>query len=335
MLNSSLDVARVFVLGAGVSYGAGFPLASELFVRVYECMAPEDQKALDRALTYLYPLARSPHPPSRALTKVNIEEFMSLLDMAEEFNEILPTTFLSPKAIRSLRHKLLGSIVDLLVDKQQQAEADRNKIGYIDSFISKLSNCDTVITFNWDILIDRRLRKLGILFHQCPRNGSTDLLTLLKLHGSLDWYRGAELDSRRGFEVLHRQLFRAGWSELTKLRTTLPDEVSPFMVPPSFFKTLRGCADVEQIWAEAFGRLSTADEVYVCGYRFPPEDLFARFVFRRAIRFNVIRRGRKSAAPLKLVVVNPNSEVADFVRRSIYGRVRHEKARFEVSSLVG
>jgi len=333
-LNNSSVVSRVFVLGAGVSYGAGFPLASELFARVYEGMSVEDRKQLDNTLRYLYPIGRNPGGTSRALTKLNIEEFMSLLDMAEQFNEILPTTFLSARAIRNLRLKLIRSMVDLLVAKQRDAEDDNSKIGYMDHFISGLRTSDALITFNWDLLIDRRLRKRGIPFDQCPLDKKdANMITFLKLHGSIDWYRGSELESRKRFEVLHRQLFRAPWSQVASEGWRETDQAVPVIVPPTFFKDFRGCAEMEHIWAEAFRRLSTADEVYVCGYRFPPEDLFARFVFRRAIRFNLINREKRSKTPLKLVVVNPNVEVADFVKRNIYGRVRHESARFEASSL--
>lgn len=258
---------------------------------------------------------------------------MSLLDMAEEFNEILPTTMLRADAIRSLRSKLLRTIADLLIEAQRQAEARHTKIGYVDRFISRLSVRDTVMTFNWDLLFERRLRQRGLPFDHCPNDSGSPALAFLKLHGSLDWFRGAELESRTGFDVVHRQLYRAPWPKISKRDAKFLTNALPFIVPPTFFKTFRGCADVEEIWAHAFRRLQQADEIYVCGYRFPPEDLFARFVFRRAIRSNLMRRERKNAAPLKLVVIGPNPEVARFLRRNIYGKVRHENSRFETSSL--
>jgi hypothetical protein len=191
-----------------------------------------------------------------------------------------------------------------------------------------------VITFNWDLLFERHLRQHEVDFDYCPQKDATNSLAFLKLHGSLDWYRGAELESTKGLEVLHRQLYRVGEPKAGKPHTGSLIDAVPFIVPPTFFKTFRGCADIEHIWTVAFQRLQSADQIYICGYRFPPEDFFGRFVFRRAIRANVLQRRRKSASPLKLVVINPNKEVADFVRRNIYRKARHENVRFEVSSLM-
>lgn len=321
------------MLGAGASYGAGFPLAAELFARIYERLRPEEQKDLDAAMRYFYPSSGKAHSSPKLLSKVNIEEFMSLLDMAEDFNEMLPTTFLGPKAIRALRSTLLRAIVDLLVAKQLEAESDSRKLRYLDLFCSKLSAADTVITFNWDVLLERRLRKRAVPLEYCPQKGKPGSLAFLKLHGSIDWYRGAELESTVGFEVLHRQLYRATWQMISNPHSKPLTDTLPFIVPPTFFKNLRGCADAEEIWAEAFNRLRAADQIYFCGYRFPPEDIFGRFVFRRAIRFNMLQaeHGRKTA--LRLVVINPNEEVSKFVARSVYSKVRHEAARFEASSL--
>ena len=327
---------RVFVLGAGTSYGAGFPLASQLFNRAYGRMEDDDQRQVGKALRYLYPVSGRNRPSRRTLENVNVEELLSLLDTAEEFNEILPTTFLEPVVIRRLRSSLLKSIVELLVENQLKAESSKKRVDYVDRFLSRLEPGDTVITFNWDLLFERRMRKIGQEFKLCPREESNHL-AYLKVHGSIDWYRGAELDSRKGFKVVYRQLYRAPWPKVSRQRDKLPSDALPFIVPPTFNKSFRGCADIEELWVQAFQRLQEADEIYVCGYRFPPEDLFARFVLRRAIRFNVIRRQRRerkeSSPRLRLTVIDPDPCVVRFVRDNIYDGALYEKEKFETSSL--
>ena len=324
---------RVFVLGAGASYGAGFPLAAQLFSRAYDRMNDDDQRQLEKTLGYLYPVSGRKSQSRRKLANVNVEEFLSLLNTAEEFNEILPTTYLEPVVIRRLRTSLLKNIVELLAESQLKAESSEKLVGYVDRFLSKLEPRDTVITFNWDLLVERRMCQLGQAFKLCPREESNHV-ALLKVHGSIDWYRGAELDSRKGFEVVYRQLYKAPWTEVSRQSDKLLGDALPFIVPPTFNKSFRGCADIEEIWVQAFQRLQEADEIYVCGYRFPPEDLYARFVLRRAIRFNVIRRQRKKSSPgLKLTVIDPDPSVAKFAQQNIYARVRFDEEKFENSIL--
>ena len=326
---------RVFVLGAGASHGAGFPLASELFNLAYCRMDDDDQHQVERTLSYFYPVSRHNRQSIQKLVSVlNVEEFLSLLNTAEEFNETLPTTFLKPGLIRDVRASLLKSIVKLLVEKQQNAERSKKPVEYVDRFLCRLEPGDTIITFNWDLLLERRMCKTGLAFKLCPSEESEDI-EYLKLHGSIDWYRGAELKSRNGFEVVYRQLYRASWPKVSRQRNKLLSDKLPFIVPPTFNKSFKGYADLEEIWVQAFQRLQEADEIYVCGYRFPSEDLFARFVFRRAIRFNMmIRRERKKSRPsLRLTVIDPSPKVAQSVRQNIYGGIRHEAKKFEYSSL--
>ncbi len=329
---------RVFILGAGASNGAEFPLASELFKLAYDQMDSDDQSDVRKTLSYLYPVSgRNHQSPQKLVSVLNVEEFLSLLDTAEEFNEILPTTFLEPVVIRRLRSRILSSIMELLVEKQSKAESSKKLVGHVDRFLSRLEPGDTIITFNWDLLLERRMSKVGQAFKLCPREESNDV-AYLKVHGSIDWYRGAELESRKGFKVVYRQLYRAPWPKVSKQRDNFLSDTLPFIVQPTFNKSYKGSADLEEIWVQAFQRLYEADEIYVCGYRFPPEDLFARFVLRRAIRFNIIRRKRrrkrKIPTPrLRLKVIDPCSAVAKFVQQKIYAGVRHEKEYFETSSL--
>ena len=331
---------RVFVLGAGASNGAGFPLASELFKLAYDQMDSDDQSDVKRAYRYLYPVSgrngRSPLSP-QTLANVNVEEFLSLLNMAEEFNGIRPTTFLKPGLIRKVRASLLRSIVELLVEKQQNAECSKKSVEYVDRFLCRLEAGDTIITFNWDLLLERRMRKRRLAFRLNPRRKS-NRITYLKVHGSIDWYLGEELDSLNESQVLYRQLYKAPWSKVSGERDKFLNNTLPFIVQPTFNKAYEGSADLEEIWVQAFKRLYKADEIYVCGYSFPLEDLFARFVLRRAIRFNEIlrkrRRKRKIPTPsLRLKVIDPCPEVAEFVREKIYDCVQHEKEYFETSSL--
>ena len=125
---------------------------------------------------------------------------------------------MKPGLIRDVRASLLKSIVRLLVKKQKSAERNNGLVGYVDRVLCNLKPGDTIITFNSDILLQRRIHKRVRAFKLCPRGESEDI-AYLKLHGSIDWYRGAELYYRNGltqnvFEVVYRQLYKAPWAKV-------------------------------------------------------------------------------------------------------------------------
>jgi hypothetical protein len=309
------------------------PLAKDLFSKLRERMNAAERNALDSAVKYFYP--QSATRSSNTAISVNVEEFMSMLDIAEEFNEILPTTYFTPSKIRGVRKSLLSGIVELFLAVQEQAENDTKSTRYLARFASRLHPGDTVITFNWDTLLEQQMVAQDVAFSRRPTT-KKERVSLLKLHGSIDWYAGGELLSHKGFSRIHRQLYRASSETMTSRRDRLEGAL-PFIIPPSFYKSFRGNADVEELWAQSFRQLRDADEVFICGYSVPREDFFARFVIRRAIRLNRIKRRRsgKTTGLRKLVVIDPSTSVPAFVRQNVFPGAKHEKSKFETSSLAG
>ncbi len=301
---------RVFVLGAGFSYAAGFPLAWQLLSSVYDRLGPEDRERIVEALKYLYPRFKPEPSVTKEIQKVQVEDFMSLLDMTEKFNRTLPTSFLKAEDVRQLQRALLRGIAQLLMERHWEAER-KKKTDYVKRFIGRLRTSDTIVTFNWDLLLDRELRISGTPTSFGKPSASKDQLAVLKLHGSIDWYDASQLTSHALLDPVYRQLYRVPPDRLTSATSPLRPNAAPAVVPPTFFKFSRdgdGRADLEELWTAAFGRLQAAGEIHLCGYRLPPEDMYARFVLRRAIRANVLRRQRKGQAAPKVVLINPDGK---------------------------
>jgi hypothetical protein len=55
--------------------------------------------------------------------------------------------------------------------------------------------------------------------------------------------------------------------------------------------------------------VSQATELHIIGYSLPREDQFARFVFWRAIRNNLVNVEKRKKCPLTMRVVNPDETV--------------------------
>jgi hypothetical protein len=323
------DRRRVFVLGAGFSYAAGFPLANALLPETHDLLPSADQALLLKAIRYVYPQPKTA-APSKILGSVGVEEFMSLLDMSERFNERLPNTSLRRPQIRELRAKLIRAIADLMLRRQDAAETN-DLVGYVDAFIRKLDSSDTVITFNWDVLLERRLNYVRRSYTHHSLEGARPRLTVLKLHGSIDWFHGEQLERLNEAYVVHRQLFRLPYFRLIDPSAAWRQNAVPFVVPPTFFKNVQGTTDLEDMWAVAFQRLQEATEIHFCGYRLPREDMYARAVLRRAIRSNALRCEATGQPVPRITVVNPQRQVTADFKLMLYDRITGQYQKFQDS----
>lgn len=80
---------------------------------------------------------------------------------------------------------------------------DKDRQGDIDEFVRlALRPGDTIITFNWDLTIERSLENYPrnpALLYTYSRKRTTHAFSLLKPHGSIDWFTKSvvkKLDSR-------------------------------------------------------------------------------------------------------------------------------------------
>jgi hypothetical protein len=179
-----------------------------------------------------------------------------------------------------------------------QAYADFGKL--IGSLNAK-SRRATIITFNYDVVIEFALQNVGVAVRYCtgdstqPENsGATKLL---KLHGSLNWARCNNPKCRaivpwHVVEYLNRWPFEipknGSWkiqigSKLPSASMTHCDKLAvndtePVIVPPIWSKAEhhRGLAN---IWQEAAKELHDAESIFVLGYSLPESDSFFRYLY--------------------------------------------------------
>jgi len=199
------------------------------------------------------------------------------------------------------------------------------------AFVEKLRPGDTIVTFNYDFLLDRILEERGgwgtnndealpVRFRIGDGEGK-----YLKLHGSVLWYvRYEGRDAHVRFLAkegegrppggVHFEPFTAwldevkhGWRGLRQERhphdrSELGD-VEPLIVAPTYRESWR--PEVKKLWDmwEAELRSPDLDELYVIGYSFPPTDEHVE----KAIRS---REGGYSGVVVKIVTKGGNEEVA-------------------------
>jgi hypothetical protein len=217
-------------------------------------------------------------------------------------------------------------------------------IGRLLAAASKASDELTVITFNHDLVIENEIsrrsglrrrwcidqcygsmsRELNLLLPtshspvfqlhrdgQCDHDGS---ITLLKLHGSLNWVVRLQgkrpsanlLSGANNPKKLHllarRQLMgRETFVRRGGGRGRQRWDLWPVVVPPVYAKqALRGA--VQATWMDARRAIETADRMVVFGYSLPAIDIEAEKLFERALT--------KNASMSWIDVINPAPDSA-------------------------
>ncbi len=216
---------RIFVVGAGFSRPAGLPLASELFSEVRRRI--EDRHGRDtkfqRDLSNYIEYRTACDGVALAETTIDLEEFMSFLDI-EHFLELRGSDTWSREGNES--QLMIRRAIGEVIHGRTPSGDSLPEIYY--RFAERLTSRDTVLTFNYDVLLERALEHVGKPYRLFPRRfksigrGSnivdTDVeeVTVLKLHGSIDWF-----DDRQFLE-LKAALLEQG-SRLARIHSVFDD----------------------------------------------------------------------------------------------------------------
>lgn len=150
----------------------------------------------------------------------------------------------------------------------------------------------------------------GERFYSHPDNELYEA-PILKLHGSLNWFRYTSRLTRphpRGLRQNPREgqiRLASGYPHLRRGFGPAEDSegwvLEPVIVTPVLYKDLGGTGLVGQSWRRARKELSDCRRLVVAGYSFPPTDFAMRRLFIEAFA---------DRQPEEVVSVNPNRSVA-------------------------
>jgi hypothetical protein len=310
---------RVFIIGAGVSASCGIAVANRIFRESLIRLQSRNLAATTRIhglLDYLYP---NFDLNVRLRNYPNIEDFLNLLEMAKKFNteEFIASSLWSKEDLEEVKQTTLRAVTDYI----WSVMGEEQKQSVIQTFVHKhMAPGDTIITFNWDLTIERALEAYpgdpGFLYTY-SRQRKEKQFSLLKPHGSVDWFdkkavRG--LPCERKIEALDTTLCYyprfnfAGNPELAR--------IAPVIVPPVADKKFR-YEFLKRTWRFVYRAVSDATELHVLGYSLPREDQFARLVFRRAIRTNILYAKKHNRKGPRVLVVNPDQNVEGTISRLV------------------
>ena len=219
--------------------------------------------------------------------KIDIEQLMTLIQIQIGNN---PDGY-----IKSAEEELLFLIRQVLLDSSiNTGESEYER------FAKTINDEDSILTFNWDIQLDRaldkHLRKQYKAFKMKfsgDAQSTWDNLTIkppavrtnekngiyLKLHGSVDWYYcDQEFCRAKSLVFPLENMFEDNYCSVCLER------VKNLMIPPVLNKNYHSYPLIKAIWNSASIELEKADELVIWGYSFPPTDFYTQWLLRRVDR---------------------------------------------------
>jgi hypothetical protein len=310
---------RVLIFGAGVSASCGIAVAKDILREAISHLAQKDSDKAERIhklLKYLYPGFQRP-----ALNYPNIEDFLNLLEMAKRFNseEFIQSDLWPKGKLEEVEHLTLKAVTDYIWERMGTSEG----MGAMRSFVRDFVRADdTFITFNWDLTLERALWDDSdemAFWYTYPPSSSEPSVTLLKPHGSIDWFEKVRFPKGKIKRGIVQNLddkvavfTRFNFADLPKMADSTPVIVPPVSTKEFSYEVLR------RTWRHVYRAVSNATHLSIFGYSLPKEDQFARLVLGRALRSNRLKVERVQKRPLRVEVVNPD-ESTEMTFRQLLG----------------
>lgn len=294
---------KTFIFGAGASVHAGYPLASALWDAMERWVRANFSEP-----SYL----RSAVDTMNAEFDVSKSFELTLTDLDNRIEQLSRSESLAPDSIREkvllvYLRDAVKSMIRLYFDavRSQSADIYRTFASHV------LMPGDAIITFNYDLALDRELKRSGKWNigdgYGFTINGSSfgnSPCKLLKLHGSTNW-RGELFKDLSGF-------FQGGWNDMSlgqrpsidrsefeylgytsfsdpechDARTRVESMIMPtankrFYIETSLGREWEGFWD--SLWLQASAALEQSEEVHIIGYSAPKYDTRARDLLAASI----------------------------------------------------
>ncbi|MBN7763946.1 hypothetical protein JYP52_22670 [Nitratireductor aquibiodomus] len=313
----------VYVVGAGLSAGLGFPTVANLL--------PELWGRLDReGVSDLEDVVRFHHPDFNAArddTYPTIEQLLSEMQAnADLFDSTRPAAggFTSVE-LKDRHSKLLHDLATWFHELKRTALRSRPE--WLDQLVAAMKNEQAaIISFNWDLILDQLLfgEELDKASYGLDRRRTG--VRLIKPHGSLNWYKSnaaAPLKESKKFALTGDGT--DGVFAFRPLRAPISRkgrQYMPLIIPPVYAKQFEGTL-FRKLWQETVRVLSTANEVRFLGFSLAEADFHAKFVLRCGFysqENGQLKHGGKRAAPTgrsKVIIVDPSDEPHKRIQRVV------------------
>ncbi|MEX2307878.1 MAG: hypothetical protein WD738_09820 [Pirellulales bacterium] len=335
---------RCFVLGAGFSQPAGMPNAGDLTsLLIQEVLSEDGDEVFHEWLDQLQQAIRLINGID-SNSRVSVEELFyyapSTAEMRRMQQQMCPVgrmDFETPhkrsEEIDAWLARLNEELVRVIVNCERGCELQSAK-----AFCSVMNDDDVVVSFNYDTIVERSLESLGRGWNHGLRNEANKQgVTVLKLHGSVDWFmfrrgtanykkyellfrkdnvNGVENDEDAAFELCRIQNCELLNETLNSVHLDLQPanaQWGPALGGLGLYKPLHRVPGLGNAWERAGRAISRAESIIVVGFSLSPFDTMARLQLAAAKLY------RKGDVTQRMIVADPSDEVVERYRQ-IFGR---------------
>lgn len=312
---------NVFILGAGFSAGAGAPVIRDFFDRARELfdnsiarLEEAEYLQFKRVFDFRREMAAARERVTIDLD--NIEDLFGLVEMSQRLGGASRetrdnTVYLIAKTLELTTKARKRSAVSFDSPKEGQElpecfnrhdgshSADVYHLfaamltGMLDDPAERAVRANSVITFNYDLVVDDALHWAGFKpdyaldrdLVQFPTDWNFEkTVPVLKLHGSTNW----GICSNCNAIVVLPPLLTTSPAQFLRDRCKgcgKPGEFRPLLIPPSWDKT--DYKDfVGPIWKRAVDEIASATRICIIGYSMPITDAFFKYMITLALARN-------------------------------------------------
>jgi hypothetical protein len=305
-----------YFLGAGFSRSVGLPNTAELLTQVHG-LASYYNLAIDRQLReaykYFFPEESDTFVP-------DVVEFFSVLSANEDVSRGMPGAFRHPTLLSDLRFV----IARRLCERMRELDVPEHGWASVNAIIKPGS---VIITSNWDVFVEHYARMINVPL-RLGGEPSSEHVTLLKLHGSIDWTRSGDRRSdasdddfaalREVQNATHKRSVAIDGEEILRIKAVenlnrcwqfiKARTARPLMITMSLGKT-SAMVPIHFLWDDAYYALSATRNLRIVGYSLPADDIEIRTLLRAGIA-----RGSQKC---NVLVMNPETAVHTRVRNQV------------------
>lgn len=222
---------------------------------------------------------------------LNLEDVMTILDV--DYNMFSSPYINLNKSPRSPHLKFLNELLVRTLDYALIGdECNKHK-----KIVKKMQEGDLILNYNYDLLFDMQLYKSNkftdegykMNFYRVQEDRTwykldekTSPVTMLKLHGSINWTR---CDICGSLLRLNQKKTKGliGYEPFVCPKCQSKDDyISRMIVPPLLIKDYSD-KDIAYLWLKADSMLNDYDQIITIGYSFSKSDYATTSLFRRYI----------------------------------------------------
>lgn len=308
---------NVYILGAGFSAEAGYPLIPNFMAKMREtasAMSPENRKELEYVLNFRLEAASASYRIK--FDPENIEDLFSLAAASDNSTSTPNKNIIMAIAdtleyCRRTTPELKESFPGVLNPPPEGFGVDNESssifINLYDFFIGIMTGkwgttplqLNSFITFNYDLVLEESFMKWKMPFRYEgllgtgaePKFHTThsafvsnpeqrEAVSLLKLHGSVNW----AIETLSPFKIHIHQNYLGDL--IRSHRAGGGDEI--LLAPPIWDKgTARIGHPLSGIWEQAIKKLQTATRIVVIGYSLPMADSHFKYLMGAGLQKNI------------------------------------------------